>query len=197
MTTFNRWVRWVHIYSAAPILLLMLFFAITGFFLNHVGWSVGKTQASDQTVLIPESLMELDWEQAPNATALMMFHWLDQSHQVRGVELSFEWEIEEQLFLLYLDGPQGNYVVEAYRDEASADIYKRQFPVLEMLNNLHRGKHVSGLWILLSDIAAFFMVLFCLSGSWLLVINTLQRRQSLSWVGIGAAVMILTIYLMH
>ncbi|MBR7889769.1 PepSY-associated TM helix domain-containing protein [Marinomonas sp. A79] len=197
MTTFNRWARWVHIYSAAPVLLLMVFFAGTGLFLNHSNWSLGQTQESDLSLPLPTDLMSLDWDHESSTTALAVLHWLDHEHQVRGVDLSFEWESEEKLLLLYLDGPQGSYAVEAYYEEASAEVYRRQLPVLEMLNNLHRGKHVSGLWRWLSDLSALCMVLFCLSGFWLLTINTLKRRHSLSWVGIGSVVMVFTIFLMH
>lgn len=196
-TTLNRWVRWVHIFSAAPVLLLMLFFAGTGLFLNHTTWMFGKTQESDLTLPLPAPLMAMDWKSNSSTTALAVLHWLDQNQQIQGVDLSFEWETEEQLLLIYIDGPQGRYAIEAYHQDGIAKVYARKLPLLEMLNNLHRGKHVSGLWRWLSDFSALCMMVFCLSGFWLLVINTVQRRQSLSWVGIGSAVMVLTIYLMH
>ena len=196
-TQLNRWIRWIHIFSAAPVLLFMLFFAGTGLFLNHTNWNLGQTKESDLTLSLPAPLMTLDWESESSTTALAVLHWLDENHQIRGVDLSYEWEPEEQLLLLYLDGPQGRYAVEAYHQDGIVEVYARQLPFLEMLNNLHRGKHVSGLWIWLSDVSAICMLLFCLSGCWLLAINTLQRRYSISWVGIGSAVMILTIYLMH
>ncbi|MCB5161075.1 PepSY-associated TM helix domain-containing protein [Marinomonas algarum] len=197
MITFNRWARWLHIYSAAPVLLLMLFFAGTGLLLNHSNWAAGEIKNTDQRLTLPNSLTTLDWRLDPGITALSMFHWLDQAHQIRGVDFSFEWEEEEQLLLLYLDGPQGNYAIEAYYEEGIAEVYKTQLPFITMLNNLHRNKHVSGLWRWLSDIAAVCMALFCLSGFWLLVVNTLQRQHSLSWVGIGSVITILAMYLMH
>ncbi|MEO9274471.1 PepSY-associated TM helix domain-containing protein [Marinomonas sp. 5E14-1] len=195
--TINRWVRWIHIYSAAPVLLLMLFFAITGLLLNHTYWSLGQTKESDFSLPLPTSLRSLDWSGESSTTALAVFHWLDESHQIRGVDLSFEWEKEEQLLLLYLDGPQGRYAAEAYYEDAVIEVYKRQLPFFEMLNNLHRGKHVSGLWILLSDFSALCMALFCISGCWLMIMNSLQRRRTLSWIGIGSIITVLTIFLMH
>lgn len=195
--TLNRWARWIHIYSAAPVLLLMVFFALTGVFLNHTNWDLGSTEQTSQTFDLPKSLLALDWDSESTATALSVLSWLDQQHGIHGVDLEINWEPAEQLLLLHLDGPQGSYAVEVYPEDEVADVFVRDLPFLEMLNNLHRGKHVTGFWRWLSDIAGICMLIFCVSGLWLLLINTLQRKTSLSWVGLGAVVTVLAIYLMH
>ena len=195
--TLNRWVRWLHIYSAAPVFLLMVFFALTGVFLNHTDWDLGSTEQTSQTFDLPESLLALDWDSESTATALSVLSWLDQQHGIHGVDLEIRWEPAEQLLLLHLDGPQGSYAVEVYPEDEVADVFVRDLPFLEMLNNLHRGKHVTGFWRWLSDMAGIGMLIFCVSGFWLLVINRLQRSTSLSWVSLGTLVTIIAIYLMH
>lgn len=193
----NRWARWLHIYSAAPVLLLMIFFALTGVLLNHGNWNLGATEQSSQALNLPKALSELEWSQESTHTALSVLTWLDQTHAIRGVDIEINWALEEQLLLLHLDGPQGSYAVEVYPEESVAEVFVRQLPFFEMLNNLHRGKHVTGFWLWLSDISGLCMLVFCLSGLWLLLANTLQRTTTLSWVSVGSVVMVLAVYLMH
>lgn len=193
----NRWARWLHIYSAAPVLLLMIFFAMTGVFLNHTDWNLGATKQTTQSLTLPKALLQLDWETESSYTALSVLSWLDREHDLSGMDIDINWEQEERLLLLHLEGPQGSYAVEVYPDDAVAEVFTRQLPLLEMLNNLHRGKHVSGFWRLISDIAGICMLIFCLSGLWLLLANTLQRTTTLNWAALGSVIMVLAIYLMH
>ncbi|MEC8484912.1 MAG: PepSY-associated TM helix domain-containing protein, partial [Pseudomonadota bacterium] len=62
LSTINRWARWLHIYSAAPVLLLMLFYSLTGVLLNHTTWHLGETRQVNQTFDLPEYLLEQDWQ---------------------------------------------------------------------------------------------------------------------------------------
>ncbi|SBS29784.1 hypothetical protein MAQ5080_01502 [Marinomonas aquimarina] len=193
----NRWARWLHIYSAAPVLLLMMFFALTGVTLNHLSWNLGDTEQSSQSLELPSALLDLDWQSESSQTALSVLAWLDQEHGFNGVDIEINWELEEQLLLLHLEGPQGSYAIEVYPEDEMVDVFVRDLPFLEMLNNLHRGKHVTGFWRWLSDISGVCMLIFCLSGLWLLMVNTVQRATTLSWVSMGSVVMVLTVYLMH
>ena len=111
--------------------------------------------------------------------------------------MEIEWEASEQLLVMVLDSPSGTYTIEVYTDTGEVDIFTRQLPWLDWLNNLHRGKHVNGFWRFLSDLSALFMLLFCLSGFWLVWANTLHRISGLSWISLGTVVLMLSIYLMH
>lgn len=193
----NRWARWLHIYSAAPVLLLMVFFAVTGVLLNHLSWNLGATEQSSQSFDLSAELLELDWETESSQTALSVLSWLDKEHNLNGVDIEINWELEEQLLLLHMEGPQGSYAVEVYPEDEVAEVFVRDLPFLEMLNNLHRGKHVTGFWRWLSDLSGICMLIFCLSGLWLLIVNTVQRTTTLSWVSAGSIVMVLAVYLMH
>ncbi|NRA83350.1 MAG: PepSY-associated TM helix domain-containing protein [Gammaproteobacteria bacterium] len=62
-----------------------------------------------------------------------------------------------------LDSPAGNTVIEVFVDQKKIHIDQRQLSVLAMLNNIHRAKHTTGLWLYLSDISAVAMMIFCLS----------------------------------
>lgn len=197
LNSVTRWMRWLHIYTAAPVLALMLLFAVTGLLLNHNDWSLGTTEQHQHEFELPQELLEQNWGEGSTETALSLLLWLEKNHGIRGVDIEIEWEPEEELVIVTLEGPHGAYSVEAYPSEGIVEVFQRQLPVLEMLNNLHRGKHVTGLWRLLTDISAIFMVLFCLSGFWLVLINRAQRVPASGWISLGLALMAMAIYLMH
>lgn len=196
-TTINRWARWLHIYSAAPLLLLMVFFAFTGVLLNHAEWRFGETKQSNLTLELPSTFSQFEWNNESTQTALAVLNWLDRDHNIHGVDIDISWELEEQLLILHLEGPEGSYSVEVYPADELAEVFTIDLPFLDTLNNLHRGKHVTGFWRWLSDLSGILMLLFCLSGLWLLIANRLQRQTTLSWVSLGAMVTIFSIYLMH
>jgi hypothetical protein len=193
----TRIARWVHIFSAAPVLLFMLFFAVTGFFLNHGSWSIGTTKTESLNMPIPEALKELSFEADTATSALSVLHWLNATHHIYGVDIEYEWEPDELILLISLRGPSGSYEVEVYPEDNEMTVYSRSFPLLEMLNNLHRGKHTHPFWSLLSDVSAICMFLFCISGFWLFIANPLRRQVSLGWLTFGSSLMALAIYLMH
>jgi hypothetical protein len=197
LSTINRWARWLHIYSAAPVLLLMLFYSLTGVLLNHTTWHLGETRQVNQTFDLPEYLLEQDWQTESAHTALSTLSWLDTEHGIHGVDIEIGWELEESLLILTLETPEGSYTVEIYPEDEVAELFVLDLPFLEMLNNLHRGKHVTGFWRFLSDLAGICMFVFCATGLWLLLTNALQRQSTLSWVGLGSIVMVVTIFLMH
>jgi len=190
--------RILHIYSAMPVLLLMFFFAITGVFLNHPNWDKTQSDKQNITVIAPSWLASAeDWESNFQQHGLRLLQWLDAQHNIRATKFAIEWDDFDRLLILNLDSPAGNTLVEAVVDDSEVIIDQRQLSPLAMLNNVHRAKNTSGLWLYLSDASAVGMILFCLSGFWLVVINRLQRKPAIAWFSGGSALFIFVIYLMH
>jgi hypothetical protein len=190
--------RVLHIYSAMPVLLLMLFFAITGVFLNHPDWDQTRSHKQNVSVSSPQWLTSADnWDNNFQQHGLRLLQWLDAQHDIRATKFSIEWDDYDRLLIMTLDSPAGNTVIEAMIDDAQIHIDQRQLSTLAMLNNVHRAKHTTGLWLYLSDASALAMILFCLSGFWLVVINRLQRKPAIAWFSGGCALFIFVIYMMH
>lgn len=190
--------RVLHIYSAMPVLLLMLFFAITGVFLNHPDWDQTRSHKQNVSVSSPQWLTSADnWDNNFQQHGLRLLQWLDAQHDIRATKFSIEWDDYDRLLIMTLDSPAGNTVIEAMIDDAQIHIDQRQLSTLAMLNNVHRAKHTTGLWMYLSDASAVAMMLFCLSGFWLVVINRLQRKSAIAWFSGGSALFIFVIYMMH
>jgi len=192
----NRWVRWLHIYSAVPVLISMIFFAVTGFFLNHPDWPMGQTKTQEMSLTLPGEIASIDWQESPSLFTLGVLQWLDREQGIRGVKMEIEWE-DDELLIITLEGPHTNQTVEVIPDEGVVEVFALTLPLMGMLNNLHRGKQVSDTWRLFSDLSAVFMLVFCLTGLWLVCVNRMQRVTSSAWISIGGAVFFVIVYLMH
>jgi len=198
MQRLNSVMRKIHIYSAIPVILLMLFFSVTGILLNHPEFEIGEVEENAKEVALPEWAITLpDWSEQYASHSLLLLQWLDTTHQVRGVDFAIEWDELDNVLILDLAGPNGNTLVEVFVEDALVLIDSRKLSTVAMLNNLHRGKHVTGLWRAVSDVSAVCMVLFCISGLWLVVINRLERVPANIALVVGSGMAIFAIFLMH
>lgn len=190
--------RKIHIYSALPVLILMVFFSVTGILLNHPELEVGEVNNQVTEIALPQWTEELpDWQNNFSSHSLVLLQWLDKTHGIRGVDFSTEWDDYDELLILNLTSPNGSIVVEVFFEEQRISLDHRQLSTFAMLNNLHRAKHVSGFWRALSDISAICMLLFCLSGLWLVVVNRFERVPANIAMLMGGSIFIFSVYLMH
>lgn len=194
----NALMRDIHIFSAMLVLLLMLFFAVSGFFLAHPNLSGHNAPSTKQEFAGPAWLQQSQqWPEQYAKHGLKLMLWLDDQHDIRGIDFEFEWDEFENLLIISLQGPGGNTIVEYFIADNQIAVEHSEFSFLDMLNNVHRAKHTSTLWQYLSDASAIVMVLFCLTGLWLALIHKNTRRTSSQWFAAGSAVFVITLYLMH
>lgn len=190
--------RDIHIFSAMLVLLLMLFFAISGFFLAHPDLSGNDNPSQRHEFNAPTWLTQAQqWPENHNRHGLRLMLWLDEQHNIRGVDYEFEWDEFENLLVISLQSPGGNTLVEYFIEQQTVAVEHTPFSFLDMLNNVHRAKHTSRLWQYLSDFSAIIMVLFCATGLWLALIHKNTRRASSQWFIAGSGIFILILYLMH
>jgi len=123
--------------------------------------------------------------------------WLDSEHDIRGVDYEFEWDEYDQLLIVTLQSPSGNTIIEFFSQEQRIEIQQSPFGLLDTLNNVHRAKHTTALWRYTSDASAIVMIIFCLSGLWLALINKQTRLASSQWLAGGSSLFLLVLYLMH
>lgn len=190
------WARKIHVYSAIPLTLAMVFFALTGFLLNHPYWQFGDAASNTQTLTPPEFVLsEANWESNYHQNALNLLLWLDKNQGVSAPESDVEWD--DGVLILTLQGPGKHLLVELDIETKELVIEQRTHSLLGLLNNVHRGKHVSGHWRLLSDLSAILMFLFCVSGLVLMILNRVQRQTQLPIFLVGSAWFGFAIWLMH
>ena len=198
IATITRVMRVSHIYSAAPVLLLMFFFAITGLYLNHPELDEGSVVTSQRDLEVPAwALGPWDESGPPVAVVLELLHWLDTEHQVSGIDFTVEFDELDNLLIIDLAGPDGTTLVEVFFDEAVVSLDERKLSLLATLNNLHRAKHVTGFWLYLSDFSAICMLVFCISGFWLMAVNKFERMQASIVLLTGCGLFLFTAVILH
>ena len=176
----------------------MVFFSITGILLNHPEFEVGEVENKVKEIQLPNWIAQMtDWPQNYSSHSLVLLQWLDKEHDIRGGDFAIEWDEYDELLIVDLSGPNGSTVVEIFFSEQIISVDHRQLSTFAMLNNLHRAKHVNGFWRTLSDISAVCMLLFCLSGFWLVVVNRLERVPANIAMLMGSSVFIFAVFLMH
>lgn len=194
----NAFIRDAHVLSAMLVLLIMLFFAVSGFFLAHPTLSYKETQTVDKRITPPIWLTDKnEWEDKHIQYGLTLMLWLDENFDIRGVDYEFEWDSMDNLLIINLQSPSNNTLVEYFTTENIINVQQSPFSFLDTLNNVHRAKHTSTVWKYMSDVSAIIMLLFCLTGLWLALINKQTRKTSSQWFMVGASAFLLTLYLMH
>lgn len=191
----SKWMRLIHIYSSMLVLLLLLFFAVTGITLNHPEWqsSLGATSEQQQFSL-PTALQELTWsddelEQAVQARRIA--DWLRQEHQVQGAVFNFNLDLDEQLLELDFKRPAGYSTAVIDLAQGEVELTAEFAGTLALLNDLHKGRYAGQSWKWLIDITAVACVLFGISGFYLLWRQPSRRRSGVNTAIVGIILMLL------
>lgn len=161
------------------MLLVVLFFSITGFTLNHAEWSSGGVIQRDVT-----GTVDLKWLDTAAPDKLNIAEKLRQDHSLRGhVD---EVRIDERECTVMFKAP-------GYAADAFIDVKTGQYQMtiveegkLSVMNDLHKGRHSGRLWGVLIDASAILLTVISLSGLGLLFFLKRIRTGGLIVVAVGA-----------
>ncbi|PSV52059.1 PepSY-associated TM helix domain-containing protein [Photobacterium sp. GB-1] len=189
------WARRLHIYISMALLLIVLFFAITGITLNRPELFVSDTPSvTEQKITIPTSLLSSEQGPfVPNKSALISY--LSKHTDVRGtasgIEIFTDLEgdelVEGEISLDY-KGPGYNAVVFIDMTTAQANIEITNYGVIALLNDLHKGRNSGEVWTWFIDITAALMICFVLTGVCLLLPKKKTLNTSMKWMSFGSVV---------
>lgn len=189
-----RTVRVIHIYSSMVMLFIMLFFTLTGITLNHPTWFSSSEPAQLIEADLPESLLDqiqhqLDLGQEETVDTLQLamplLQWIRDTYQVQGQELRLEWDAEEQFLIADIQQPGGYSIAEFDLAAGMLMLERKDASLIHQLNDLHKGRHTGDLWRGFIDVSALVLLLFTLSGFWLLLPQKKRRRRAFSVSGVG------------
>lgn len=179
---WKRWTRTVHVYASLLGLLLLLFFGLTGFVLNHEEWfALARASEQGQATLRAELFVE------PEPLALV--EAVRARFGVRGALSVYQPE-GEQLRLRF-ERPGEETEVTLDLRSGAAQLYRQRGGLLAVLTDVHTGKTSGGLGALLIDAAALLLVLISFSG--LLLWFTLPKRRALGALSLLVALGVLAI----
>jgi hypothetical protein len=146
-----------HLYLTLTGLALILFFAITGFMLNHEDWFLDRTHEREVKGVIPLVLLEpLD--------RLAVVELLRKDHGVVGALTQFKDEPGTDLELVF-QRPGQHIVVEVLREDGEATIrFTGGGSLAEVMTDLHKGKTAGSVWGVLIDVVCGLLVLVSITG---------------------------------
>ena len=195
------WARRLHIYVSMALLLVVLFFAVTGITLNRPHLYVSEEpQVERQQLVIPEALFALTQGRLVVDKPNLLAYLADES-SVTGTPSSLqifseveEGELVEGEVSLDYKGPGFNSTVFIDLVNKEAEIETTHYGVVAVLNDLHKGRYSGEVWAWFIDVSAFLMVFFALTGVCLLVPKKKSFSLGLKWTAFGTAITLM-IYL--
>ena len=195
------WARRLHIYISMALLLVVLFFAISGITLNrpHL-YTRDIPQVELQTLTIPDHFFSIEKSRLRvNKTGLLDF--LNSQVNLSGTPSSMQifsdidqGEILEGEVSLDYKGPGFNSTVFIDLVTKEAEIESTHYGVVAVLNDLHKGRNSGQVWAWLIDISGLLMMFFALTGVCLLVPKKKSFSLGVKWMTFGSVITLL-IYL--
>lgn len=171
--TLVSWSRTIHIYLSIVMLVILVFFSITGITLNHVD---SFTAEPEFTEIYLESLPDLPrdadgvFTQSPEMDAFLTSEFdldLELTTITIDSDLMFvDYRAPGKTLFLEIDLALGEVLGEA-----------TEFGLIAMLNDLHKARDTDMLWKWLIDISAVLLILFSLAGLVLLLPNQFRFKR--------------------
>nr|WP_283106231.1 PepSY-associated TM helix domain-containing protein [Shewanella saliphila] len=178
----------MHIYISAAVFSLLIFFCVSGITLNHPSWSdSNETQVVE--VELPQELIEkVQQQQELPLNAIQ--HFVEQKtglHSPRNIDVL----VDTAEITYDYPMPAGYTFVTVYVDDNLIEIEFRKDGFVSLINDLHKGRHSGMFWSGLIDISAILMLLFSLTGLFILLQNVKHRSNALVIFGLGTVAPIL------
>jgi hypothetical protein len=135
--------RTIHVYATLTGLLLILFFAVTGFLLNHEDWfHLSEPARHESKALVPTRLLaDLD--------KLGVVEHLRNQGGVSGAVDAFD--IEEDTVKVVFKSPGRQTEALIQRASGATELVYETRGILGRLTDLHRGKESGPIWSLVID----------------------------------------------
>jgi uncharacterized protein len=195
------WARRLHIYISMALLLVVLFFSVTGITLNRPEIFVkSEPDSSEQVLSIPADLFQsAKGPFVPNEPAIV--DYLTKHAQLSGkpsaLQVFTEIEdgelIEGEISMDY-KGPGYNVAVFIDMLAKEAVVEKSHYGLVAVLNDLHKGRNSGDVWKWFIDITALLMVLFVLTGVCLLVPKKKTFNTAIKWTLFGSIISLLIFF---
>lgn len=178
---FVNWSRTIHVFLSIVMLIVLVFFSITGITLNRVDTFTAEPEFTE---IFLESFPDLPQD---NDGILIESPELDDF-------LSGEFGIDMELATVTLDSdlmfvdyraPGKTIFIEVDLALGEAIGEATDYGLIAMLNDLHKARDTDMLWKWLIDISAVLIVLFSLAGLVLLLPNKYRFKRVALYSAIG------------
>ena len=173
----RKWMIRIHLWTSSVGLLLLLFFAFTGFLLNHPdGFGLDETGTATREVALDPALRE-----SPSRETVLAFL---RKHSVQGTVEDYYGEGAEIHATFCRPGERTSVVID--RERGMAEIETEKGNLGAVLTEIHRGETGTTAVSLLLDVSAILLALISISGLISALLLPARRREVLVILGICA-----------
>lgn len=159
--------RTLHIYMTLLALMMILFFSISGFILNHQEWFAADTISQrTETITLPEEIYR-------HGDRLVVVEYLRNHAHARGQVAHFD-QNEEEIKIIFT-GPGRRTEAFIEKNDGRAEITHDTQGLAAILMDLHQGKGTGMAWKLILDISVGLLFLGSITG--LILFLVLPRRR--------------------
>jgi hypothetical protein len=199
-----KWARTVHLYLTLSALGLLIFFAVTGFMLNHEDWfNTSEPIETQHTATLPIELFSVDKK-------FEIVEWLRKEQHAVG-EASFEpdaetdeggkiVELREIRVQFKRPGMQVECIIHGRDDDehkrGDVSITRKTWGLAGLMLDLHRGKDTSRPWKLIIDLVAIVYLVIGVTGiiMWWSLKSRGKYGLAIALLGIAASVAIVLVF---
>lgn len=192
---FYAWSRLLHIYISAALFALLIFFSITGYFLNHLNTFGGSASDGDFELQIPAEILSNLRDDSGQIYSDALLVWLKQNHGLSKMN-SLEYDADMAEVFIDYSLPAGYASVILELNSELYTLEYRRGDTLAIWNDLHKGRHTGAGWSWVIDLSALFIVFFAITGFILIFQNKKQRRTALVLCAIGTLTPVVLYYLL-
>nr|WP_254369149.1 PepSY-associated TM helix domain-containing protein [Pseudoalteromonas lipolytica] len=187
--------RALHIYLSTALFFLLILFCISGIILNHVSWLENDKHNGQTHVLISAQLFEKAQQNLNTLPTLYpeIERYMADQFSLQNVK-SIEWEKQDALVMLDYPLPAGFAYAEIDFQTGELNLDYQTGGVMSLIGDLHKGRHTGEAWSWVIDISAVLMIIFAITGLFILFQNRKKRTSGL-WLTLFGVVTPLVIYL--
>jgi len=176
--------RWLHIYLSMVSFAVVLFFAVTGFTLNHADWFGDKEHLTKY-----KGQMPVDWVNSTDTNRvkkLEIAERLRNNHHIKGAVSDFL--IDDNQCSLSFKGP--GYSADAFVDRKTGNykLTEVSLGLVAVINDLHKGRDTGKAWAWVIDAAAIFLTLVSLTGIIMICFMKKKRLNGFIMIAVGIVV---------
>ncbi|MEO6235689.1 MAG: PepSY-associated TM helix domain-containing protein [Vicinamibacterales bacterium] len=165
-----KYSRWLHIYVSMTSFVVVFFFAITGWTLNHAERFSGRERRTEAT-----GTVDARWTNTADADVarLEIVEALRKAHHVGGALADFRADPEQVSIAFKGPGYTADAVVD--RRTGKYDLTESRHGLIAIANDLHKGRDTGDAWKWLIDVSAVLLTFISLTG--LVLIYFIHRHR--------------------
>jgi len=176
-----KYSRWLHIYTSMTSFVIVFFFAVTGWTLNHPDRFSGREQLRKESGVVDTKWTGSGAEAAKRDIA----DAIRRGSGVHGAVTDFR--VDDDQVSLTFKGPGYSADAQVDRKTGKYEVSESRLGVIAVLNDLHKGRDSGAVWKTVIDISAGLLTFISLTGLILIYYIHKHRLAGVILLVAGAA----------